>query len=210
MGWLTVQTPHSLGLKRHRSTLHPTFTLSWGPARRHRCLHTGFSQRACRCSPHSRSSRKRRRCSWCGSQGRCRSCTSGPGPQHYRARRAACTGRWAHSARTCSPACYLEPCGRRTLPRRPVPAASTASPPARSGAGCRCPIPWGWQPQRPPQPPAAARGAARCRWAPGAGRPAWQRCGWGTAGSRTASTARPERNRSFWGLVLASETPARS
>lgn len=128
----------SVTLSHWRMLIHPhptispqqsTLTCSSGPARPPRCPHTGSSPTACLCWPHSRSNRRRTRCSWFWSRGRCRSCTSGRGPQRSRGRTAACSDCSEHTARTCNRHgshgcswCWTPPLHR-------VLAGSTASPP---------------------------------------------------------------------------------
>ena len=160
-------------------------TASWGHARRRPRRRTGSSPRA---SPSLRripSSRRRRRCSWSASPGQCRSCSSGPGPPHCRARRAACSAHWASSAQTCRRCGCRGTCAPWSTRWRPSRGPSIASRRAPIGAGSN-----GWH----------CRHTWGCRWAPGAGRPAWRRSCWGTADSRTGSIARSAISGSSWKL----------
>lgn len=143
-------------------------------ARQHLRLRTGSSPRVSQNWPHNPSSRRRRRCSWSASPGQCRSCSSGPSPLRSRERTKECNERWVNSGRTCRRCGCLWRCASWNTRWHPFRGASTASQPARRGAGSIC---------------RRSRRTWGCRWAPVAGRPAWRRSCWGTADSRTGNTA---------------------
>ena len=153
-------------------------TLTGGPARRRLHRHTGSSLRASRNWPRNPSSRTRRRCSWSASQGRCRSCSSGPNPLRFRGRIIECTGRWESSGQTCRQCGSLWRCASWSTRWRPSHGPSTASRRAQRGAASIC---------------RRSRRTWGCRWAPGAGRPTWRQSYWGMVDSRTGSIA-------HWGI----------
>lgn len=137
-------------------------------------LHTGFSLRVSQSWLRNQSSRRRTHYSWSLSPDRCRNCSSGPGPQHFHGRITACSGHWVSSAQTCRQCGSLWRCASWNTRWHPFLSQSTASQPALRGAVsicCRFHHTWG------------------CRWALGAGRPAWKRSCWGTVDSRTGNTA---------------------
>lgn len=162
-------------------------TCSSAPAKPPRCLHTGSSRRVCRCWLRSQSNRTRTRCSWSWSRGRCKSCTSAPGPRRYHERTAACTGCSGRSAQTCIRLGYLGCSECSKPPPHRALAGNTASPRVRLDVD--------WSPR--------SDRCAASKWAPVAGKLAWPRCDWDRADSRKASTVRREKIHSSWGLAQA-------
>lgn len=180
MPWITdlEHDFHSLFSNPSRQSPAEVLTVTGEPAKPRPRRRTGSSQMAFQSWPRNPSSRRRRCYSWSVSPGQCRSCSSDPSPQRSRGRRAACSGHWASTGQTCRQCGSLSRCESWNTRWSPSHARCTASQRAQRGAGssgCRCHQTWG------------------CRWVLGAGRPAWRRSCWGTAGSRTGSTA-------HWGI----------